>query len=309
MRSSVIEMKLKVLSWNVRGLYEKDKRLAVRSLLRNVRADVICLQETKMEVLGGDVVREIWGGRFVEWSYLPTVGTAGGVLLCWDNSVVVKKDEEVGERGSFLGELGDVAHQWCEPWCVGGDLNMVRWSVEKMGNTRVNRSMWAFSAFTDELNLVDLPLQGGNFTWSNGHHMSRIDRFLVTSGWEEHFSEVVQSCLPRPVSDHWPILLDSGGVRSGPTPFWFKNMWLHSEGFLERVRRWWSTYIVSGTPSCMLAQKLKLLKTYLKLWNKETFSQVEVLKAEVVDILQSLDAQEVSSGLLGVDVAKKEAAK
>ncbi|GMP50650.1 hypothetical protein CsSME_00017183 [Camellia sinensis var. sinensis] len=37
------------------------------------------------------------------------------------------------------------------------------------------------------------------FTWSNGQQMSRIDRFLVSGNWEEHFAGVMQLRLPRPV--------------------------------------------------------------------------------------------------------------
>ena len=54
--------------------------------------------------------------------------------------------------------------------------------------------------------------------------MSKLDRFLVSEDWEGHFKGVVQSTLPRPVSDHFPILLDGGGVRKGSVPFRFENM-------------------------------------------------------------------------------------
>jgi hypothetical protein len=40
---------------------------------------------------------------------------------------------------------------------------------------------------------VDLPLEGGQFTWSNNQEdqtWSRIDRFLISLEWEEHFLEV-----------------------------------------------------------------------------------------------------------------------
>ena len=49
--------------------------------------------------------------------------------------------------------------------------------------------------------------------------MSRLDRFLVLEDWESHFNRVVQSILPRLVSDHFPVLLDGRGVRRGLTPF------------------------------------------------------------------------------------------
>ena len=41
-------MNLKFVSWNVRGLNEQDKRLQVRNLIRKWKADIVCLQETKL---------------------------------------------------------------------------------------------------------------------------------------------------------------------------------------------------------------------------------------------------------------------
>ena len=46
----------------------------------------------------------------------------------------------------------------------------------------------------------------------------------------------VQTVLARPVSDHALILLDGEGMRRGPTPFRFENMWLKSEDFKEMLR-------------------------------------------------------------------------
>lgn len=80
---------------------------------------------------------------------------------------------------------------------------------------------------------MDLPLLGGRFTWSNSQDnpsMSRIDRFLVFAGWDSFFSSSVQSLLPRPLSDHFPILLDCGRIQGGKSHFKFENMWLKFEG-------------------------------------------------------------------------------
>ena len=66
----------------------------------------------------------------------------------------------------------------------------------------------------EELELRDLPLQGGMFTWSGGLNnllKSRIDRFLISEDWEVHFQGSIQVVLARPVSDHSPIILDGGG--------------------------------------------------------------------------------------------------
>ncbi|KAL6333095.1 hypothetical protein AAG906_028278 [Vitis piasezkii] len=51
--------------------------------------------------------------------------------------------------------------------------------------------------------------------WDN-RVLELLDQFLVSEGWEGHFSRVVQCILPRPMSDHSPILLDGDGVEWRP---------------------------------------------------------------------------------------------
>ena len=89
-------MNLKIISWNVRGLNDRDKRLRVRNLVRKWGPDVICLQETKMESITRAVIRSLWRGQHVDWSYLGFCGASGGVLLMWDTWVVNKAEEAVG---------------------------------------------------------------------------------------------------------------------------------------------------------------------------------------------------------------------
>ena len=71
--------------------------------------------------------------------------------------------------------------------------------------------MRRFSKVTDELELVDLPLSGSNFTWSRGllnQNIAHLDRFLVSLDSLDHFGNVTQLTLPRPTSDHAPICLE-----------------------------------------------------------------------------------------------------
>ena len=77
------------------------------------------------------------------------------------------------------------------------------------------------------------------FSWSgdrNNQSWARLDRFLVTQNWLDQFSGVVQSRLPRPTLDHFPILLKGGGLRQGPSLFRFENMWLKVDGFKDLLK-------------------------------------------------------------------------
>ena len=94
--------------------------------------------------------------------------------------------------------------------------------------------------------------------------MSRLGRFLVSSDWECQFSKVVQRILPRSIYDHFPILLDSDGVKSSPTPFNFELMWLKFGWFKEILKGWWQRRKFHGSFSFILATMLKALKGILK---------------------------------------------
>ena len=153
--------------------------------------------------------------------------------------------------------------------------------------------MRRFSDVIEDLELRDLPLLGVPYTWSRGLNnlsKSRLDRFLVSEEWESLFGCAIQSVLPRPISDHSPILLDVGGVKWGPSPFRFELMWLKTEGFKETLRNWWQGMSFEGSTSFVMMQKLKELKGVLKTWNKEVFGHVACNKNEALRQITHWDA-------------------
>lgn len=128
---------------------------------------------------------------------------------------------------------------------------------------------------------MDLPCGGSLFTWSNNQEdpvMSRIDRFLVDARWCELYPNVHQFSVPRPVSDHCPIFLDSQIDSWGPSPFRFELMWLEEKGFVELVQGWWQSFQVEGWAGYRLVVKLQMLKAKLKQWSKEHFGSVSLVK-------------------------------
>ena len=278
-------MKIRLLSWNVRGVNDSSKRKVIKAIIRNQKVDLFCIQETKVQSMNEGLVRSLGSGRFLDWGALDAQGAAGGVLICWDKRTLEIIEMERGQfsiscrlrnvedgkvwiftgvygpfskedRETLWGELGAIRGIWDDPWCLGGDFNVTLSLEERSNQGRVSGAMRRFAQVVDDLELLDIPLQGGVASWSGGRNnqaWARLDRFLVTQDWLDSFSGIIQCRLPRPISDHFPILLKGGGVRKGPSPFRFENMWLKVDGFKELLRGWWQEAGGRGRASFRLA--------------------------------------------------------
>ncbi|RVX23652.1 Transposon TX1 uncharacterized 149 kDa protein [Vitis vinifera] len=309
---------------------DSSKRKIIKNYIRNQRVDLMCIQETKIQEMSEGIVRSLGSGRFLDWRALNAEGAAGGILICWDKRVLEILDWEEGqfslscrfktiengatwaftgvygpftkvEREGMWEELGAIRGLWDDPWCLGGDFNITLFQHERSSQRRISSAMRRFAEFVDDLELVDLPLQGGEFTWSGGLNnqaWARLDRFLVSPSWLDQFSGITQGRLSRPTSDHFPIVLEGGGIRRGLTPFRFENMWLKVEGFNDIVKTWWQGIEVRGSASYRLAVKMKEIKKKLKVWNKEVFGRLETNKASAlyqVDFWDRVESERVLS--------------
>jgi hypothetical protein len=147
-RIFLLFVKPKILSWNVRGLNERDKRLGIKESTQRMEG-IICLQESKLEHLSR-LVCSFWGCQHVDWCYLGVGGASRGILLMWDRRVVENLVECVGnftvacsfrnvkinfkwafpgfyrpnidyERRLLWDELVGLLG-WCNiSWCIGGN--------------------------------------------------------------------------------------------------------------------------------------------------------------------------------------------
>ena len=82
-------------------------------------------------------------------------------------------------------------------------------------------------------------------------------------------------------------------------------MWLKTDGFKDRVHSWWNRYSFSGTPSFVLAKKLKALKEDIIQWNRRDFENVERRKKDLLEALKLLDAKEGEYGLSEVELGER----
>ena len=210
----------------------------------------MCFQETKLDRTNSAAVKSLWGSSFLDWMALDAIHTAGCILVVWGIRVYEKIDcvvgsfsasvllkgvadgfvwicmgvygpNDAGLRDTFWAELDSVRVRWNSAWCVLGDFNIIRYPAERLGCNSFSPAMFNFSDFSERNFLIDLPLVGCEYTWyrdSANSAMSRIDRVLVSTDWEEHFLNVIQRPLPRVVSDHCPILVEAKAWRGEKVP-------------------------------------------------------------------------------------------
>lgn len=127
------------------------------------------------------------------------------------------------------------------PWCIGGDFNEIRFLNERKGCIRRDREMKDFNDFIDLMELHDLPMLGRLFTWCNDvgeRRWSRLDRFLLDTGWLEKFS-FKQWGLSRSISDHCPVIIMTDERDWGPKPFRCINAWSTHPNFVAEVKNAW----------------------------------------------------------------------
>ena len=95
-RTAKNPMKLKIMSWNVRGVNNRDKRKVLKAFIRSKKVDIVCLQETKIQNMSVGIVRSLGVGRFLDWGTVDAKGSSEGILVFWDKRVVELIDMEIG---------------------------------------------------------------------------------------------------------------------------------------------------------------------------------------------------------------------
>lgn len=72
------------------------------------------------------------------------------------------------ERRQVQDELGTVRGLMEGPWAVCGDFNVCRFPTEKRSSQRRTSAMIELSDTIEDLELIDLLLEGGSYTWLRG---------------------------------------------------------------------------------------------------------------------------------------------
>ena len=123
----------------------------IKAFLKMQNANLVCLQETKLQGITRGLIRSLSVGRFVDWVDVNAVGSLEVILIFWDSRLFQLMDVEESrfalsckfrslednftwffmgvygptgreEREILWDDLGDIRGLWGEPWCQGVDF-------------------------------------------------------------------------------------------------------------------------------------------------------------------------------------------
>ncbi|GKD47523.1 putative RNA-directed DNA polymerase, partial [Tanacetum coccineum] len=287
----------KIISLNVRGLGSQDKVDWVKELGVRENPIVFGLQETKLKEVDEKFVRRLWNGDDLGFAQVDANGSSGGLITMWNASVftgthavgevdflaVVGKwngvEGVVGllniygprdeyQRGRLWNRLSSILTSVDAVWCLFGDFNEVRCIEDRLNSEFNERSARSYNDIISD----------------DGMKFSKLDRFLVSGGFQDRWPELSVVALDRKLSDHCPIMLRDKVVNFGPKPFRVFNIWFKERDAEDVVVRGWNKPVAVSIPDIIFRDKLKNVKQELKKWSKEKFGrfdrEVESFKQE-----------------------------
>jgi len=167
----------------------------------------------------------------------------------WLSSVYGPQDDS--DKILFLEELEAIRDSCSGPWAVCGDFNLILSETDK-NNNRINRAnLSRFRRTVEDLELQDLHLHGRCFTWSNEWEnptLVRLDRVLVSLGWDEMFPNSYLRCLGTDALDHCPLLLHTNLGSMSKSRFHFEVFWPKFADYEQVIKDAWRCQPASRGP-------------------------------------------------------------
>jgi len=291
---------------------------------------IIGLQETMQADIDDRILRQIDPSQAYLWKWIPSRGKSGGILSgvrielldvgtfkegkyilqlnLWDKTqkrkwnflnVYGSPHEEC--KAEFLIELASFCGGCQVPYVIGGDFNLIRFSSEKNKVCSISKHSKNFNSIIACYDIMDLGMAGGKFTWSNNQSpptLERLDRVLVSKSWEDMFPTAIVSKLPREISDHNPLILNSSQQQPlRKLSFRFELMWLRNPEFLPTTQTIWDKPSHAETAFDRIQAKLKRFKQFFKEWGFNRQGRQRKIKKTLQEELTMLELEEESYDL------------
>lgn len=312
---------LKILSWNVRGLRGKVKR--VQEEVRRINASLCVLCETRLREKNVSMIMNKGWNR---WSWVSNHQDhpGGRLIVLWNPDVVeitvmsssaqfihlmaefesccvfitaVYGLNDPSGRMSLWRDLCCLGGNINGPWIVLGDFNAIRNIDERRGEvvSSYDNDIDEFNCCLAEAGLLEAEYKGSWFTWDNhqlGRNLilSKIDRVFLNQSIVDMMDSTWVDVISNSISDHRILCLHLDiVVHAKRIPFRHFNAWVSLNNYKSVVEDAWRV-VVEGCPMYQVVQKLKNVRRALIRWNKmengDLFAKAKDLRT-IADVAQA----------------------
>ncbi|KAK8485808.1 hypothetical protein V6N12_020149 [Hibiscus sabdariffa] len=211
----------------------KDMIWALRNSIQKFQPNIVFLSETKQKKRYLEKIKMKM--KFTHCHYEDSCGLDGGLALWWsdDTQITILRSGKhfIDAMISINGET-----EWYGSFIYGPPYREEKQQFwEMMAKLR--------SGSKDSL--LDLPISGGTFTWSNQRSdeeaiLEKLDRALCSLEWSERYSKAVGMLYVAIGSDHAPIIiLPQGFKKNYRRDFKFESKWLLEEDCTSIIQASW----------------------------------------------------------------------
>lgn len=148
-------------------------------------------------------------------------------------------------------------------WILMGDFNFIRAPTDRNRPGGDVNEMLLFNEAISNLGLVELPLHGRQFSWSNMQEsplLVKLDWFFTSASWMTAYPDTTALPLTRPISDHLPCVIKIGTAIPKAGVFRFENFWFKHSTFKEVVAAAWNIHVGNLDAAKSINAKFKNLR-------------------------------------------------
>ncbi len=275
------------------------KCFVVKAFIEGCKCGVIYLQETKLADISTEKFHSFCGSHIRDFRFLGASGSRGGILTAWNPALFECDNYWVGEfslnlvlrrridgtiftlsniygptaaalKAGFFLELRHIGTRVAGVWALLGDFNLLLSLSDKNDPPSSVSDILSFRNAVNGLGLADIPLSNRSFTWTNGRPtptLERLDRALLSKDWMLHFPRSTLRALPRPTSDHSPLLLTAFSFVPAAHLFRLESFWLRYRGAREVISGSWAVPTSEANSAHCFASKLALVSGKLSEWS------------------------------------------
>lgn len=176
-------------------------------------------------------------------------------------------------------------------WLIVGDFNLYRNPEDRNKPGADYAKMLLFNDAISYLGLIELPLKGRRYMWTNKQHPPSLSAWTGFSHLligQSRTQTLVSLRLSMETSDHVPCLVSIDTSIPKGHVFCFEIFWLDHEDFMAHVQGGWLQAHLHSDATKNLTAKFKYLRKVLKSWSR-TLSSLKDNIARVKLVLGMLN--------------------